>query len=109
MPCTAATYSVTTTAAHTPTWAGQLIVNADGSGTFQPTGATSSNAVTIQCGTDPTSNLPWISFNYTAVTPARHYQKASKVANSNPVKFQGSVNNNSPEGDTDSWTALDAG
>lgn len=105
MPCTAATYNVTTTAAHTPTWAGTLTVNADGSGTFQPTGGTSSS-VTVQCGTEPITGVPWISFNYTAVTPARHYQKATKVANSSPPEFKGSVNNNAgPGGDVDDWIA----
>jgi hypothetical protein len=100
MPCTAATYTITTANNHNPTWNGTLVVAADGTGTFTLTGSTSGVTVTPECGSDAQGN--WIQFTNTHAHPAVHYQKAHWQG----TKYSGSCNNHAKAAaDVDTWTA----
>jgi len=109
MSCTLATYTVTTSEPHTPTWNGSLAVTAvtpPNNGTFTLAGGSSGTTITVVCGTNPTSQLPTIAFTCNGV----HYKTATKQANSNPPIFSGQVvNTKDPEAGTDTWTAETVG
>jgi len=109
MSCTLATYDVTTSETHTPTWNGTLAVTAatpPHNGTFTLTGASSGTTTTVICGTNPTSQLPTIAFTCNGV----HYKTATRQASSNPPIFSGAVDDTkSPGAGTDTWTAETVG
>src|SRR5579871_351716 len=99
--CSQGTYTIATNLSHTPTWSGQLVVDASGNATFTLDGSTTGRSVNAQCGTDPSKGA-WIMFTDTSVTPAVHYQKAYW----NGTDYSGAAENNDHiAGDEDTWTA----